>query len=436
MKHLSHKKSQHGQIIVILAIVLVVLLGFTAVAIDGAMIYSDRRFAQNAADAAVLAGAGMAAQYLENQQVKYETFSCSNSIVNDAVNYGVSQAVTRADTNGFTIVPDPAGTLDLGVHVECENIDLGSYHDRYLEFTVRMKNTTNTAFAHLFYNGPVENKVISVVRVHPRTNLGMGYAIAAMGLNCSTGGMFINGNIDVDTTNAGLFSNSCMSFSGTALTVTAYDPNEEGIRFISTLSIAGNPVIDPWPQQAPVRMKQYPVDEPNCASLPSFGSITIGGAQTIDPGRYTSIRMNSSNGVLNLNPGLYCISNDLTVNGGSIVGTGVTFFMPSGDFSVSGNVQVNLSAPTGDTPPAIRGMLIYNSGSGVITLQGTADSSYTGTVYAPNGSIVAGGSSSMLPTLNTQLVSQRVTVGGTTNIDIVFNSDENFQVPAALDLMK
>lgn len=436
MKYLLHKKSQRGQIIIILAVVLVILLGFTAVAIDGAMIYSDRRYAQNASDATVLAGAGMAAQYLENHDMKYENFSCGDSIVTGAMNYGSEHAVTRAATNGFTIISDPSGTSDLGVSVVCENIDLGSYHDRYLEFTVRLKNSTNTAFAHLFYNGPVENKVISVVRVHPRTNLGMGYAIAAMGPNCATGGMWINGNIDVDTTNAGLFSNSCMSFVGTALSVTAHDPNEEGIRYITTMSVSGNPVIDPWPQQASVRMKQYPVEEPNCSSLPSYGSVTISGNQTLNPGQYTKIRMNASTAVLTLNPGLYCISDELTANGGSLAGTGVTFFLKGGNFNISGNVQVNLSAPTGDEPPAIRGMLIFNAGTGVVTLQGTADSSYTGTVYTPNGSIVAGGSSSMLPTLNTQLVSQKVTVGGTTNINIVFNSDENFQVPAALDLMK
>jgi uncharacterized membrane protein len=51
MKAIS-KKSEKGQAIVLLVLSFVVLLGFAALAIDGSMIYSDRRTAQNAADAA------------------------------------------------------------------------------------------------------------------------------------------------------------------------------------------------------------------------------------------------------------------------------------------------------------------------------------------------------------------------------------------------
>lgn len=433
MRSIQYKKSKPGQIIVIMAIVLIILLGFVAVAIDGSMIYSDRRFAQNAADAATLAGAGMAAQYMENHHVRYENFSCGDNTVINAMNFGDSNAVTRAATNGFTITP---GTSDLSVHAVCRSIQLGSYYDRYLEYTVKLKNTTATAFAHIFYNGPIENKVIAVVRVHPRTNLGMGYAIAALGLNCSTGGMWMNGNIGVDTSGAGLFSNACMDFNGTSLSVTAHDPNEEGIRYITSLSTSGHPTINPYPIQAPLRMKQFVVPEPNCSLLPSFGNVTVHGVETLNPGNYTRIRMDNAGAVMNLNPGLYCLNGDFTANGGTISGTGITFFFSSGDFFTSGNVDVNLAAPLGDDPPAIRGMLIYNIGTGSVTMQGTAISSYTGTVYAPNGPIEAGGTSSLLPTLNTQLVGQKVTVGGSTSINIVFNSDENYQVPAALDLMK
>lgn len=433
MRSIQLKNSKPGQIIVIMAIVLIILLGFTAVAIDGSMIYSDRRYAQNVADASVLAGAGMAAQYMENHHVKYENFSCVDNTVIAAMNFGDANAVTRAATNGFTITP---GTSDLSVHVVCRSIQLGSYFDRYLEYTVRLKNTTATAFAHLFYNGPIENKVIAVVRVHPRTNLGMGYAIAALGLNCTTGGMWMNGNIGVDTQGAGLFSNACMDFNGTSLAVTANDPNEEGIRYITTLTTSGHPVINPAPVQAPIRMKQFVVPEPDCSLVPLVGSVTVHGVETLNPGRYTKIRMDNAGAVMNLNPGLYCMSGDFTANGGTISGTGVTFFFSSGNFYTSGNVDVNLAAPLGDAPPAIRGMLIYNTGTGSVTMQGTAISSYTGTVYAPNGPIEAGGTSSLLPTINTQLVGQKVTVGGSTSINIVFNSDENYQVPAALDLMK
>jgi len=55
MKTTFLKLKERGQIVILLAVVLIILLGFTALAIDGSMIYSDRRYAQNAADAAALA---------------------------------------------------------------------------------------------------------------------------------------------------------------------------------------------------------------------------------------------------------------------------------------------------------------------------------------------------------------------------------------------
>lgn len=53
----QHHDSERGQAIVILALAMVALLAFAALAIDGGNTYVERRRAQNAADAAALAGA-------------------------------------------------------------------------------------------------------------------------------------------------------------------------------------------------------------------------------------------------------------------------------------------------------------------------------------------------------------------------------------------
>src|SRR5260370_7026431 len=47
---------QTGQAIVLITLMMVALLGFLALAIDGARYYEMRRFTQNAADTAALAG--------------------------------------------------------------------------------------------------------------------------------------------------------------------------------------------------------------------------------------------------------------------------------------------------------------------------------------------------------------------------------------------
>ena len=52
-----HNHTERGQSLVFIAIFMVALIGILALAIDGGLGYSKRRQAQNAADAAALAGA-------------------------------------------------------------------------------------------------------------------------------------------------------------------------------------------------------------------------------------------------------------------------------------------------------------------------------------------------------------------------------------------
>jgi uncharacterized membrane protein len=56
MKPSNTHHSESGQILLILTVGIVALLGFLALAVDGGMIYADRRFDQNAADASSFAG--------------------------------------------------------------------------------------------------------------------------------------------------------------------------------------------------------------------------------------------------------------------------------------------------------------------------------------------------------------------------------------------
>src|SRR5690606_4536767 len=55
--YLDAAGDERGQTLVQVALMLVVLLGFAALAIDGGMVYAERRHMQNAADAGALAGA-------------------------------------------------------------------------------------------------------------------------------------------------------------------------------------------------------------------------------------------------------------------------------------------------------------------------------------------------------------------------------------------
>mgnify|MGYP006304478977 FL=1 len=63
-------RGEHGQVLALIAVGIVGLMGFAALALDGGMLLSDRRHAQNAADTSSLAGASGAATYMGGQSVK------------------------------------------------------------------------------------------------------------------------------------------------------------------------------------------------------------------------------------------------------------------------------------------------------------------------------------------------------------------------------
>src|SRR5512139_2570863 len=99
--------SEHGQVAVLLVLAMVVLLGFTALAVDGSIIYSDRRFAQSGADAASLAGGGAAATMIDNQPLFKSTWStnatCTSGNVAAAAALARNEAIVQAEANDLII---------------------------------------------------------------------------------------------------------------------------------------------------------------------------------------------------------------------------------------------------------------------------------------------------------------------------------------------
>jgi Flp pilus assembly protein TadG len=436
----TEKKQESGQILVVFAIALVGLLGFTALAVDGGMIFSERRLDQSIADSAALAGAAQAAMILENTGTHYRQFTCASSAVQQAMQAAGDAAVERGAMSDYTL--DRSHDNENGVVVNCGYEPLGAVYDKYIDVFVKVAKEVNTGFAQMFNPGPYNNTVDAIVRIHPRNTVAFGYAIVSLKDNCSSpiGGMEFSGTSEVRVNGGGIFSNSCITANGGINVVVT--PPEEGIGFNNTFTQNGGVgVISPAPANSGGRIPTRIVPAPACSTLPDRGNFSIGNNETatIQPGRYGRIRQ--TGGSLTLAPGLYCVSNGVSVNGGIINGSGITFYMTGGDFSIAGNVEVNLAAPFGlpeDVSPAIPGMLIYQADghTGDISMQGNTVSSYLGTVFAPTGSIYAGGTSSTMPTLNTQLVGWNVKVHGTTEIDINFDTSENYSSPSMLDMFK
>ena len=436
---MSRNKNEEGQVLVILAVCFVFLLGFVGLALDGGMMLSDRRLAQNAADASSLAGGSGAAYFMRANNVNYNAFVCGTSGTINTQNAAEADAINRAALNDFVIDNDI--TDKHGVTVNCEITDLGSYQDKHFDVITNITHDTSTNFIHLVSEGPMRSEVEAVTRVYPPAPLAFGKAIVALNASGCSGnqyGVIFSGSSTTTVTGGGVWSNGCLTGNGTSFNVTV---NFGGVGF-SGSSTGTLTNISPSPQYFPNQIPDYStiIDEPNCGGLPNR-TAPHNGDVTIEPGIYDEIKR--TGGALTLDPGLYCItdSQGININGGELYGDGVTLFLQTGGMTINGNVSpVDLRAPeeNPDPSPAIPGVLIFlaNGNTNTVSATGNSTSFFLGTVYAPDGDLYFSGDSGTNPTFNTQLIGNNVEVSGGATIDINFNDEENFEQPPYLDLQK
>jgi hypothetical protein len=437
---MNAKGEQHenGQILVMLMIGMVALLGLTAMAVDGGMIYAERRFDQNVADAASYSGAGAAAMAMENSQITYRNFVCSapaGSAMANKIKHVKAEAIQaaqiRAASNQF-VIDDHLSNLH-GVEITCgvEKPAGSAFEDKYYDVKVMVTTSIRTAFVHMFYKGEVRNTVTSVARVRPRSDLAFGHAIVNLSADCKEDLEF-SGNSNVIVHDGGIFSNGCMTSNG-GINVTV-KPASAGITYVNKFTKNGSGLLNPAPQKTNSKLPEMVVEPPDCnhPSLKEGGKVSKGGV--LEPGRYTEIK-NTGKSQLVLKPGLYCLDGDFSVQGGDVSGTDVTIYMRKGALTINGNGKVQLSAPIGETSPAMRGMLIVmpESNTSDHKLEGGSESWYVGAIFIPKGEIKIGGNSSINPTFTTQIIAYKVKIHGTSDIEIFYDDLLTFQRPAFLE---
>jgi hypothetical protein len=442
---MSTKANENGQVIALLALSMVVFLGFAALALDGGMIYADRRDAQNGADAASFAGGAAASNTMEALGVYYAVFDCGDfnnggTDMGQVHNAILTSAIGRASSNNYSIDSDISDNH--GVVATCvDNINMGAYIDKYIDINTVITRSSNTSLMHLVYSGPVQGTVDTVVRIRSRTPIAFGHAV--VGLNDAAcggkNGVVLSGSSITNINGGGIYSNGCMNCNG------GFDANVTGgfVNYAGETGCNSGHDISPAPQKtSSLPSSSFNAIEPDCSLVPDYSSTDIDDG-TFSPGVYNEIKMNGSDTVI-LQPGLYCLERSpqaISISGGSISGDGVTIFVKSaaGGISITGAV-IDLKAPSSspDPSPAVSGMLIFmqEGNSNEVSLTGNGSTYFEGTIYSPDGDISIAGSSGTYPTFNTQLVGWNVDVGGNASIDINFNGAENYGQPPKLNLQE
>ncbi|HXF85772.1 MAG TPA: pilus assembly protein TadG-related protein [Anaerolineales bacterium] len=445
-------KSERGQALILIAFGIVALVGFTALAVDGGRVLSDRRHAQNAADTAAFAAA-LAKINGEDYQSAGQNRAQSNGYNNDA------------DSTVEVILCSNAPASD-----PCTGLPPAANPAEYIR--VRITSDVPMTFARVLGRNEVTNIVEAIAKAQGTTSSTLFGGAALVSLKQSGTAFSGNGNFSLDVNGSGIFSNSNSNCStqftgnGTIQVDTAITIASGGTQCRNGNLVVPNPVAG---AQVP-----YP---PNISvPEPSF-TCPVGenrSGNTFNPGTYNATTINT-NGIVTFTPGNYCFNGSISINGnvnviannvnfrinsgqfsingnstftcnnmlvygaggsgmhfngnGSNSCTNVTFYMASGDVYWNGNVANTFTAPTsGD----YKGLLIYmpyGNNSNLI-INGNSGNQLTGSIIAISSPITINGNSGTNG-LHTQIIGYEISLAGNSNTIINFDASEQYNPPSS-----
>jgi len=438
------KSTESGQALVLIILMVVGLIGFAALAIDGGMLLSERRRAQNAADAGVMAAA----------------------LAKIKANNLFTTALQRVASNGFGTVEGactPDGVDCLVGNGERWTVQVsnpprtGDHAGNSSYIQVNITSEVNTAFAHMVFTGLLQTTVEAESRVWPEERLAAGHALyAATEHDCK--GIWFAGTGDTVITGGNIFSNSdaddknCNSgVQDGAGYVSVEDPHE--ILVVGTFDEGGSGSVNPPPTEGVPHDNLRSVPRPDCSGLVDNGAVRINAGDIVSlvPGRYESITFSTPDSVVKLKPGMYCIYGDkgFSGNGGNVIvdgpadGPGVMIYLQRGPFNLGGSTVVNLFAEPSDdflVDPSgndWKGMLIYvdPENDSEVKITGNSGSTYSGTIFAPSSDCNVAGTGDSIG-LSSQVICYSVKITGTAEVNITYDESLGFDVPAAIDLVK
>ena len=458
------RSQERGQALIMVALAVVGLFGFTALAIDGSRVFSDRRHAQNAADTAALAAALAKVRASDWRQA----------------------ALDRAASNGY--VTDTDSTVDVhlcsdaGLNPACEGIPGGGDKSEYIQ--VKIVSTIPTTFARIIGRMTVTSVLTAVAKAsgksdQPPVNGAALVALKPDGPKTIDG----TGNVGLDVNHSGVFNNSTDQ-CGLNVTGNGTYSVDTSFQVVSgTHCESGNTTLN-GPVQGAGQIPyppSYDVLEPSisCSGTGSQTYDAVTNTYTLHPGNWNGTP--ALNGNVNFSPGNYCFNGSVIINGPyNIIANDVNFKITSGEFKVAGgtftcdkmlvyidggsgmhftgnghvycnevmfyaktgdvtwngNVSNRLFAPTGGP---YKGLLIYlpYGNSSALTINGTSGNELTGSIIAVASPVTVNGNSTTSG-LNTAITGYTISLSGVGTITINYDPSQQFvpPKPSAVGLTK
>jgi hypothetical protein len=395
-------KTQKGQALILIALGIVVMIGFAALAIDGGNAFADRRHAQNAADTSALAAA-LAKINNENWIQAAMERAASNTY----------------DDNGVTNVVDVYNPPIEGLYA-CPAANCNEY------IQVIIVSRVDTWFARIVGMEQITNRVQAVARAKPWKPYYDGHAVVSLSPGdgkSNTPEFEFNGSAStVGVSGSGVFINSqdncVMKTNGSPDVTIPY------ITTAGTICEATGIPTSSGPQYP------YPPSYPHLADICSKpNAVQVSGDF---PKSNTPENLPSNT--------IYCISGSFKVTNTNTVlnGTGITFVV-QGEVVINGGT-LNLSSPSSlplfYLPYAADkfkadGTSLDNQHN--VTISGNAGTILTGQVLAPASHCSVNGTGDTNP-LKGQLICYTVSLGGDALAQIQYNDSDNMDEPPQIEL--
>lgn len=393
---------EKGQAIILIIFSVIGLLGMAALAIDGGNAFIDSRRAETAASAAALTAA-----LTRIEGGNWRAAALATAAANGYNNDGI--------TNTVELNTPPLSGPYSG-NAEYIEVIVTSHLRTYFGSVIGFPFITNVATV-ISQSKPAEVGEMfdgyALVSLAPKSDCSDKRAFAIYGeatINFEGGGLFVNSD------NA-----SCAFISYGSGSVRALDNSP--ITVVGGAQVQKPQLITPYPFQTGAAYIPYPPPY----QLPKVGCGTKI-AEMDENGVMSSGNWEEDifppEGAHSLDSGVYCLSGDFIFDGGTLEGSGVTIVV-DGDVKIGSSAEINLTAPMSGKN---QGLLFYMpmGNRGVMFLNGSVDSSYTGMILAPSAHIRINGPDSLKgAAYHSQIIGYTIESNSQSNIVIKYKDEQN-----------
>jgi hypothetical protein len=442
----TKQRHQRGQALVMIALAIVGLVGFAALAIDGSSVFSDRRHSQNASDTSSLA----AALALTRGETNWKDFGFQRARSNG---YDPADGITKVDVYLCSELPQIVDGLTL----TCvdKGLPTGANPDEYVY--VHIKSRVKLFFAPLIGWREVINNTDAVARAKKEVETSMfpGFAIVSTMLDCPPAPppFEVSGNSITTVVDAGILVNSNCTAPKLAYDQggSSHVDTDKGVCAVGAVSATDT---DPPPTTncTPININMYTLPNPTCTHVGSIQK-NSDGDWVATPGLYGKSYTHDSiddvspaGGKIILQKGIYCLNDGIDLHSTWTITTdidghgtfdpateGALLFVPHGDVLFNGSSNIDIHAVTttaDDFPKRFLNVLIYvppTNNPSTVNLTGGNGSQFSGTILAPASEITLNGGSSAYSTigLDSQIIGYAVKITGSGTLDIHYNPKDN-----------